>query len=62
MDMVFTFLRNKKEIDGVNCHVLDHWIDFFSRDKHAAAYDFWYEMHKGIHEMRFCSNQQSPGV
>jgi len=51
MDMVFTFLRNKKEIDGVNCHVLDHWIDFFSRDKHAAAYDFWYEMHKGIHEM-----------
>lgn len=51
MDMVFTFLRNKKEIDGVNCHVLDNWIDFFTRDKHAAAYDFWYEMHKGIHEM-----------
>ena len=51
MDMVFTFLKNKKEIDGVSHPELDHWIDFFTRDKHAAAYDFWYEMHKGIHEM-----------
>jgi glyceraldehyde-3-phosphate dehydrogenase (ferredoxin) len=51
MDMVFTFLKNKKEIDGVSHPDLDHWIDFFIRDKHAAAYEFWYEMHKGIHEM-----------
>ncbi|MDY6823535.1 MAG: aldehyde ferredoxin oxidoreductase N-terminal domain-containing protein [Thermodesulfobacteriota bacterium] len=51
MEMVFTFLKNKKEIDGV-CHPeLDHWIDFFTRDKHAAAYEFWYEMHQGIHEL-----------
>ena len=51
MDMVFTFLKYKKEIDGVSHPDLDHWIDFFIRDKHAAAYEFWYEMHKGIHEM-----------
>ncbi len=51
MDMVFTFLKNKKEIDGVNHPELNHWIDFFTRDKHAAAWEFWYEMHKGIHEM-----------
>jgi glyceraldehyde-3-phosphate dehydrogenase (ferredoxin) len=51
MDMVFTFLKNKKEIDGIRHPELDHWIDFFTRDKHAAAYEFWYEMHKGIHEM-----------
>jgi len=51
MDMVFTFLKNKKEIDGASHPDLDHWIDFFIRDKHAAAYEFWYEMHKGIHEM-----------
>jgi len=50
MDMVFTFLKNKKETDGVNDPELDHWIDFFTRDRHAAAYEFWYEMHKGIHE------------
>jgi glyceraldehyde-3-phosphate dehydrogenase (ferredoxin) len=51
MDMVSTFLKNKKETDGVNHPELDHWIDFFTRDKHAAAYEYWYEMHKGIHEM-----------
>ena len=51
MDMVFTFLKNKKEIDGIRHPELDHWVDFFTRDKHAAAYEFWYEMHKGIHEM-----------
>ena len=50
MDMVFTFLKNKKKIDGVSHPDLDHWVDFFTRDKHAAAYEFWYEMHKGIHE------------
>jgi hypothetical protein len=51
MDMVFEFLKNKKQIDGVSHLELDRWIAFFTRDKHAAAYEFWYEMHKGIHEM-----------
>ena len=50
MDMVSTFLKNKKEIDGVRHSELDYWVDFFNRDKHAAAYEFWHEMHKGIHE------------
>jgi hypothetical protein len=31
MDMVFTFLKNKKEIDGVSHPELDRWIDFFTR-------------------------------
>ena len=51
MDMVSTFLKNKKETDGVSHPEIDRWIDFFTRDKHAAAYEFWYEIHKGIHEM-----------
>jgi len=51
MDMVFTFLKNKKETDGVSHPEIDRWIDFFTRDRHAAAYEFWYEIHKGIHEM-----------
>lgn len=46
-----TFLKNKKETDGVNHIELDRWIDLFTGDKHAAAYEYWYEMHKGIHEM-----------
>jgi glyceraldehyde-3-phosphate dehydrogenase (ferredoxin) len=50
-DMVSTFLKNKKEIDGDNHDELNQWIDRFEKDKYAAAYEFWYEMHKGIHEM-----------
>jgi glyceraldehyde-3-phosphate dehydrogenase (ferredoxin) len=50
VDMVFNFLKNKKEVDPVNDPDLDHWISFFSRDKNDAAFEFWYEIHKGIHE------------
>jgi len=49
-DMVYTFLKKKKAVDGVEDKSLNDWIDFFERDKHAAAFEFWYEMHKGIHE------------
>jgi glyceraldehyde-3-phosphate dehydrogenase (ferredoxin) len=51
MDMAFTFLKNKKEVDGLSHPELDRWIDLFTRDRHAASYEFWYEIHKGIHEM-----------
>lgn len=50
IDMVHTFLKNKKQ-EGLDSSELDQWIEFFDRDKHAAAYEFWYEIHKGIHEM-----------
>ncbi len=50
IDMIHTFLKNKKEIEVVQNEQLDHWLTLFNQDKHAAAYEFWYEMHKGIHE------------
>jgi glyceraldehyde-3-phosphate dehydrogenase (ferredoxin) len=50
IDMVHTFLKNKKQ-EGLESPELDRWIEFFNRDKHAAAYEFWYEIHKGAHEM-----------
>ncbi|HOZ14841.1 MAG TPA: aldehyde ferredoxin oxidoreductase C-terminal domain-containing protein [Tenuifilaceae bacterium] len=50
IDYVFTFLKKKKEVDGVNNPELDKWISAFETDKRAAALDFWYELHKGIHE------------
>jgi len=50
-DMVSTFLKNKDKIDGHNHDELNQWIDRFEKDENAAAYAFWYEMHKGIHEM-----------
>lgn len=31
MDMVFIFLKNKKETEGVSHPKLDRWIDFFTR-------------------------------
>jgi glyceraldehyde-3-phosphate dehydrogenase (ferredoxin) len=50
IDMVHAFLKNKKQ-EGVDSKELDDWIEFFNRDKHAAAYEFWYEIHKGAHEL-----------
>ena len=26
------------------------WLDAFARDKHTAAFDFWCEIQKGVHE------------
>lgn len=51
MDMVFAFLKKKREINGSGNDDLNNWVAFFERDKHSAAYEFWYEMHKGIHEI-----------
>jgi glyceraldehyde-3-phosphate dehydrogenase (ferredoxin) len=50
VDMVVSFLNKKKDEGGADDEGLMHWIDFFNRDKAGAAYEFWYEMHKGIHE------------
>lgn len=50
MDFVISFLKRKNDIDGLNDPELLRWIKRFEEDKHEAALEFWYEMHKGIHE------------
>ncbi len=50
IDFIYTFLKKKKDIDGINSPELEKWIKYFNEDKRAAALDFWYEIHKGIHE------------
>jgi glyceraldehyde-3-phosphate dehydrogenase (ferredoxin) len=50
IDMVHTFLKKKKEVDLLEDKELDYWLELFERDKHSAAFEFWYEMHKGVHE------------
>jgi len=50
IDMVHTFLKNKQQVDNIRNPDLDHWLDLFDNDKHRAAFEFWYEMHKGTHE------------
>ncbi len=49
MDYVYTFLKKKQESVTDN-EELNMWVERFDKNKHSASYDFWYEIHKGIHE------------
>lgn len=50
-DLVFTFLKPHRDIEGDTDKDLAAWIDRFETDKTEAALDFWYEVHKGTHEI-----------
>ncbi|MCU0291428.1 MAG: hypothetical protein MUF10_05485 [Thermoanaerobaculaceae bacterium] len=50
IDWVHLFLQRKRDVEGNQDPELGRWLDRFSADKHAAALDYWYEMHKGAHE------------
>jgi glyceraldehyde-3-phosphate dehydrogenase (ferredoxin) len=49
-DLVYEFLKRHREVTGTERPGLDAWIARFDADRHEAALDFWYEMHKGAHE------------
>ncbi|MDP2236967.1 MAG: aldehyde ferredoxin oxidoreductase N-terminal domain-containing protein [Bacteroidales bacterium] len=51
IDFIFSFLKKKLNEDGVENVMLEHWVNRFKADKYEAALEFWYEIHKGIHEM-----------
>ena len=48
-EIIHSFLKRKKE-SGVTHPELDRWLEAFGTNKMEAALDFWYEVHKGIHE------------
>jgi glyceraldehyde-3-phosphate dehydrogenase (ferredoxin) len=50
VDLVHTFLKRHREVEGTSRPELLQWLDQFDKNKHEAAYAFWYEIHKGIHE------------
>ena len=50
IDIIYTFLKRKQTVDGNNDAELLKWIGKFETDKKEAALNFWYEIHKGIHE------------
>lgn len=50
VDFLFQFLRKKAVEDNVKDSELEYWINAFEKDKFEAALQFWYEIHKGIHE------------
>jgi glyceraldehyde-3-phosphate dehydrogenase (ferredoxin) len=50
IDMLHTFLLKKRDEDGETHPELISWLDRFEINKEEAALDFWYDIHKGIHE------------
>jgi glyceraldehyde-3-phosphate dehydrogenase (ferredoxin) len=50
VDYVASFLSRHREVEGTSRPELQAWIERFAQDPKAAAYDYWYEVHKGIHE------------
>jgi glyceraldehyde-3-phosphate dehydrogenase (ferredoxin) len=51
VDLVHTFLRRRRDAEGDTDNDLLAWIERFDRDTGEAALEFWYEMHKGTHEV-----------
>jgi glyceraldehyde-3-phosphate dehydrogenase (ferredoxin) len=50
IDFIYMFLKKKHIEDGDNNPDLIIWLQKFEQNKKEAALDFWYEIHKGIHE------------
>jgi glyceraldehyde-3-phosphate dehydrogenase (ferredoxin) len=50
IDFVHSFLKRKREVEGDSRPELLAWLDKFEKDKREASLEYWYEIHKGIHE------------
>jgi len=50
IDFIHLFLKKKRNDDGDDSAELAEWIKRFDMDKKEAALNFWYEIHKGVHE------------
>lgn len=48
IDFIYSFLKRKKDIDKEESADLDYWLKEFEKDKKSAAFEYWYEIHKGI--------------
>lgn len=49
-DLIHSFIKRQKEIHGAKGEEIEYWLEYFERDKKLASLDFWYEIHKGVHE------------
>jgi glyceraldehyde-3-phosphate dehydrogenase (ferredoxin) len=50
IDIIYSFLIRKRDVDGEDDSELMKWINMFKKDKREAAVNFWYEVRKGIDE------------
>ncbi len=51
IDFVYYYLKKLRNEDGVNHPELIEWLARFEENCTQAAFDFWYEIHKGAHEL-----------
>jgi glyceraldehyde-3-phosphate dehydrogenase (ferredoxin) len=49
-DFILTFLQRQHDVENNRRPEVLQWLDDFGKDKQEAAYNFWYEIHKGAHE------------
>jgi glyceraldehyde-3-phosphate dehydrogenase (ferredoxin) len=50
VDIISSFLKRKKDIEGENDRELSKWIDMFQKDRQDTAVHYYYEVRKGIDE------------
>jgi len=50
IDYVHTFLKRTRDVEKNDDPEIERWIKLLEEDKYKAAFDFWYEIHKGIQE------------
>jgi len=49
-DYIISFLERKAEVENEKNPELTEWLKKFKTNRKHAALDYWYEIHKGIHE------------
>ncbi len=49
VEFVHTFIQKLKQ-EGADDPALNLWLERFDNDPATASLDFWYEIHKGVHE------------
>jgi glyceraldehyde-3-phosphate dehydrogenase (ferredoxin) len=50
VEYVSSFLARQHDVEGLRRPELLEWRERFARDPREAAYDYWYEIHKGIND------------
>jgi glyceraldehyde-3-phosphate dehydrogenase (ferredoxin) len=50
VELLSTFLRRQRDVEGGTRPELQEWLKRFEADPQEAAFSYWYEVHKGIHE------------
>jgi len=50
IDFIHTFMQRKRDVDDDTTPELERWLNRFAWDRREAAFDFWFEILKGVHE------------